>query len=131
MTRNPELSNRSRSAAHVREGDGMAPDKDQGRLDAALITEDEATTGSLASSINRRTNRPRPFDCVSAVERRRREWAALKAEIDDAYPPRPPDPPSTFGLTERQLARHARQLVASGWSRSEVAVVLDLRGVKW
>jgi hypothetical protein len=40
-----------------------------------------------------------------------------------------PDGPSTFGLTDDELRRHFRDLLAAGWTRAEVETVLDMRGV--
>jgi hypothetical protein len=40
-----------------------------------------------------------------------------------------PDGPSTFGLTDDEMRHHFRDLLDSGWTRAEVATVLDMRGV--
>jgi hypothetical protein len=60
--------------------------------------------------------------------RRLRCIRELDQLLDEMHPPKPPEPPSTFGLTEDELRRHANRLVRDyGWSTEEVLAVLDVQ----
>jgi hypothetical protein len=66
-----------------------------------------------------------PGFCLHDVLARRRASRQLDAVLCDLYPP-VERRPSTFGLTESELRRHANDLHADGWHVEEIRLVLDI-----
>lgn len=64
--------------------------------------------------------------CNSNVHRQRRIQRLLDEALAELYPAEPPDPPSTFELTEAELRREARRLYRAGWSAAEITAVIAI-----
>jgi hypothetical protein len=66
-----------------------------------------------------------PRFCVHDVLAHRRISRQLDAVLRHLYPP-VERRPSTFGLTDAELRRHANDLHADGWPVEEIQLVLDI-----
>ncbi|HEY3713873.1 MAG TPA: hypothetical protein VGL39_05035 [Jatrophihabitantaceae bacterium] len=84
-------------------------------------------TESLAGKAVRAHHVPRVRDL--GRYRRRCVTRALEALLRELYPPEPPPPPATYGLSPAELRHHANDLAASGWSVAEICQVLDVEPV--
>ena len=90
------------------------PDTTTNSVDIVTLTADEWTRHGSPFC------RWRHFD----MNRRRREHAELKRRLENT---RSRTTPSTFGLDDDELRRHANTLVLEhGWSVAEVVQVLDV-----